>query len=150
MSKIDVFFGLNRRNGEQFVKNVANISGLFTLSISALVEYQLSEGNIKNGVCGQDYLDSVINKTAISALDYQKTIVWLDYEFLSREEVYREFHSRANLIFVDLPSEMMDSKVSDIAYVERRKKCLEIASRVIEVKEVDNEELVRKVAESLD
>lgn len=149
MSKIDVFFGLNRRSGEQFVKNVGNISGLFTLSISALVEYELSEGNIKNEVCGQGYLDRVINKTAISALEYQKTIVWLDYEFLSREEVYREFSDRANLIFVDLPRGMMDSKVSEIAFDERRKKCLEIASRVIEVKQIDNKELVRKVAESL-
>lgn len=80
---------------------------MFYLSINDLIKYNLNKEDVLLKA-GEEYLNHQIKKLAISASEYENTIINCPYDLFLNEEIWTKLNNSCALVFINSKKEYLE------------------------------------------
>ena len=162
MSKSNVcVVGLSKQFTDMVCQQLAIKLDMFYANIEKLFEYELTDLNKVEEVCGIDFLIkeqvSIIKRTC----SYDNTLMCIEYQVLNNEEVLKMIKDNCLLIYLGIPEDRFKQELNKYeesksvkiietdAFKDRDYLCRNMVDLVVDAEKQDNNVLITKIIDKI-
>ena len=162
MSKSNVcVVGLSKMFTDNVCQELANKLDMFYANVSKLFEYELTDLDKVEELCGIEFLVkeevSIIKRTCT----YDNTLICIEYPLLNNREILKIVKDNCLLIYLGVPQDRFNKELDILeqsksikiiekdAFVDRDYICRNMADLVVDCEDIEIELLVTRIIEKL-
>lgn len=127
---------------------------MYFLDFSKLMEFELAEKDEIIAKCGVEYLENLENKLVKSVINYENSVIVINYDLLTYNKNYEHFVTSGYTFYLRFEKDKLkDNKnvniINKIAFQERDNNLKNICGHVITLKSFNPEQAAKRVLEQL-
>ena len=135
MNKTILLICLDKQYAREIAEKLCEKTGQFYLDCQDLLAYELSNREEIITNCGIEYLKKQQHKLIKNLLDYENTVIVIDYDFYLEDENYKILNPQIASYYLFLDKSIIETKetniISQIAFEQRDSDLRNICKKVI-------------------